>query len=1852
MKARRWRVLGIVRKCRIPLSWFFICLILFQNIIPVRLVALTSGPTQPEVQGFEPVETSDMVDLFSGDFNYNIPLLDVDGYPINLSYHSGATMDQEASWVGLGWNINVGTINRILRGIPDDFAGDVITKRMNIKSNKTIGLSAGANLEELGFPIELTAAIGAKFNTYNGIALEKSVNASLNCGDHHKGPLSAHLGVSSSTDEGITIQPSLTLSGRIMNLGRADNLLGGITAGAAFNSRAGLKQLSFGASIQNDYASTISRFNSVERHHNLEFNQGTSFNIGMPTYMFTGSMPLENFSITGNFKAGGELPPTTFPNGLISGYYVCQRLASNSVSRNAYGYLNLDEGMNNPEALLDFNRENDGEFIPDATPSLPITNLTNDIYIVTGQGISGSYRPMRSEVGYVYDPSAKSTDVSENMGFEVGLGTISHGGEDISATVVNNQSGSWEHGNVLSNKLKYKTTTGDPLFQKYSFLEAGEMSVQPVSIVEQYFGGFKPVQPLLLSGGKFNVLTLPGIESGGSFIHTPTNFVAERKKRNQVISIKTRKDRLNGFGIEPLHPQSYPAPGHHISEIDVLGKDGSRYIYGIAAYNTLQEEVSFAVGDGLYSNSGIVGNAVTGLIENYPFQAASIDNSFGLDHYFSKDSIPAYAHSYLLTEILSSDYVDADQIQGPSENDLGTYTRFFYSKYAPANFKWKSPLGKSSDQAYSVANFNEGLKSDPTDDKANYIYGEKELWYIDSIVTKNYIAIFDTRHRLDGLGVQNENGSIQTDTLYSPKQLVRIRLYSRPSFKKYGNGASAIKVVNFKYDNSLCPGLPNALDDNGTLGIAGKLSLKEMWFSYQFSHKGRLSPYKFSYASFDPAYNARNCDRWGNYKGNPSTASWFPYSSNDSLSNADYPYVVQDSALAAKNVSAWQLETIQLPSGGKIKVTYESDDYAFVQDQRAGQMFKVVGYDNQVGLDTVPVFEPGSKIYFRLQPGYGDIKDYSDGLENIYFKFLMKMTTGASPHFDFVSGYGVPENGSWGTQVISNKKYGYFRFQSVHLSDHGTTIVSPMTRAAIQFARLYLSRIVYSHPGNGNESFGLDLLNTLVSFLDIVSSLLKAVEGPNGELYSEGIGKTAVMDKSWIRLNSPGFKKLGGGSRVKQIIISDEWALMTDSMENSFEYGQNFSYRDSLKHSTGVASYEPQLGGDENSLKQPVFFDQKNVLAPDNKFYQEKPIGECFYPNPTVGYARVTVTSLKHPGVTRHATGKVVHEFYTAKDFPVISTATPIDLQRDRTDPASLSKFFDIDERDYLTVSQGFCVELNDMHGKVKRESVYQEGQNVPISSIEYVYQRDMLGPQKFRLNNNVQIIHSDGTVSTAEVGVIFEMVGDMREEYNESTSGGVMLNIDVIPPSIPLPTVYPIFTNEKTQFRSATLTKVIQRFGILKAIIKKDLGSVVEKSNLAYDAENGKVLLTKTTTNFNDSIYTLNFPAYWYYDQMGQAYRNIDLTMANQVFNNGEAQIANAARYFSPGDELGLYKSAMNLRGWVTEVGNNSISVADKAGHPVNGTFSLKILRSGRRNLLNENMASIISLSNPLNELASNHFQKVLQADARVYSDNWKTFCDCFPSQLVDETTNPFILGTKGNWRINKELTYLSPRSASYYDDNTNIRNDGVLTSFSPYYLLSNSSWIINSDNWTQGTEVTEFSPSGQQLEIKDALGRFSSAIYGFNQTLPVAVADNCRYSDIGVESFEDDQLKICADNHFKFPLSPNASLDTKNSHTGKTSLKITNGSVVMNKKLALCPSPSCSLQLTDSVVTTSCWKNVIGYSGTCAGVQYDYTILKGSPSILFFGKTLEICSTDNYSVQVTVIDSAGCKAVQVFNH
>src|SRR5437867_83014 len=98
---------------------------LTNTLAPTVTYALTSGPTAPEATSFEPVDTTDMVNLQMGDLTYNMPLLEVPGpeggYPLSLSYHAGIQPNEDASWVGLGWTLNPGAINRSVNGYPDDW---------------------------------------------------------------------------------------------------------------------------------------------------------------------------------------------------------------------------------------------------------------------------------------------------------------------------------------------------------------------------------------------------------------------------------------------------------------------------------------------------------------------------------------------------------------------------------------------------------------------------------------------------------------------------------------------------------------------------------------------------------------------------------------------------------------------------------------------------------------------------------------------------------------------------------------------------------------------------------------------------------------------------------------------------------------------------------------------------------------------------------------------------------------------------------------------------------------------------------------------------------------------------------------------------------------------------------------------------------------------------------------------------------------------------------------------------------------------------------------------------------------------------------------------------------------------------------------------------------------------------------------------------------------------------------------------------------------------------------------------------------------------------------------------------
>jgi hypothetical protein len=90
------------------------------------------------------------------------------------------------------------------------------------------------------------------------------------------------------------------------------------------------------------------------------------------------------------------------------------------------------------------------------------------------------------------------------------------------------------------------------------------------------------------------------------------------------------------------------------------------------------------------------------------------------------------------------------------------------------------------------------------------------------------------------------------------------------------------------------------------------------------------------------------------------------------------------------------------------------------------------------------------------------------------------------------------------------------------------------------------------------------------------------------------------------------------------------------------------------------------------------------------------------------------------------------------------------------------------------------------------------------------------------------------------------------------------------------IPPIWVTSQHERTQFRSATVCKVIQKYGLLDETVAHDLGSIVKTKNIAYDQETGEVLLTQVQNEFNDPIFNFNYPSHWSYEGMGQSYKNM----------------------------------------------------------------------------------------------------------------------------------------------------------------------------------------------------------------------------------------------------------------------------------------------------------------------------------------------------------------------------------------
>ena len=100
---------------------------------PVFAQVNVSSPSAAEVVRYERIPVS----YFNGLPSIDIPLYTIQSkditFPISLSYHaSGIKVNQYPTMVGLGWNMNLGAITRVVNGLPDETCGSDIHKNDDV----------------------------------------------------------------------------------------------------------------------------------------------------------------------------------------------------------------------------------------------------------------------------------------------------------------------------------------------------------------------------------------------------------------------------------------------------------------------------------------------------------------------------------------------------------------------------------------------------------------------------------------------------------------------------------------------------------------------------------------------------------------------------------------------------------------------------------------------------------------------------------------------------------------------------------------------------------------------------------------------------------------------------------------------------------------------------------------------------------------------------------------------------------------------------------------------------------------------------------------------------------------------------------------------------------------------------------------------------------------------------------------------------------------------------------------------------------------------------------------------------------------------------------------------------------------------------------------------------------------------------------------------------------------------------------------------------------------------------------------------------------------------------------------
>jgi len=356
--------------------------------------ALTNGPSQPEFSSFEPVDATDLVNLPTGDFTYVLPLgkvrtPDGTGYPVVLDYHGGIMNDQEATWVGLGWSLNVGSINRQVRNLPDDYDDYSVLSQMYLTGERGWSLDIGVGWGPV------SASVGFSGKAGGGVTFEGLTSFSVGYGAEGS-PITTGITLSRS---GMSVGMNYNFGSASMGAGVTVGGSGGVSGYASAGlhteegtSVAGFSLASGGHTNVSIAGQSMPQSQSMSKGGMHQWSSSFSIFLPLPS-TFSVSLGFQEWGWTYNLKRDDKSRGYLFKSINTAKEVITDNdLINYCMSNNVNGYVYGTSHSSAVTAINDDGKSEKVEYSALGRFNVP----SNDVYTISGQGVSGTFMPISS----------------------------------------------------------------------------------------------------------------------------------------------------------------------------------------------------------------------------------------------------------------------------------------------------------------------------------------------------------------------------------------------------------------------------------------------------------------------------------------------------------------------------------------------------------------------------------------------------------------------------------------------------------------------------------------------------------------------------------------------------------------------------------------------------------------------------------------------------------------------------------------------------------------------------------------------------------------------------------------------------------------------------------------------------------------------------------------------------------------------------------------------------------------------------------------------------------------------------------------------------------------------------------------------------------------------------------------------------------------------------------------------------------------------------------------------------------------------------------------------------------------